>query len=325
MNRWSLALTMLTALTVSSAQNLDDSYKLNVDVELVQLPVSVLDKQGVPVADLQQDDFTIYEDKVAQNISLFKREDVPLSVGLVIDASSSMLPKRDRLKTAALTFVRESNLQDETAILSFADDVVLEQAFTADTQKLSRAFASMSFQGNTALYDAVFMAAKYVEHNGSHEKKVLIVVSDGEDNRSQYTLKQALRLAAEAKIAVYTVGLLKSGFSLREESQLAKDALKGLAEVTGGASFFPKDVQRVEEICARIARDLRSQYMLGYRPSNQNLDGSWRKVQVRVVPPKNTGKINVRTKQGYYAPLAREARERQSGVVDENGVRTLSQ
>src|SRR4030095_11737059 len=123
MNRWSLALIMLTAMTVSSAQNLEDSYKLDVNVELGQLPVSVQDKQGVPVTHLQQDNFTIYEDKVMQNISLFKQEDVPLSVGLVIDVSGSMTDKLSTLNTAAATFVQESNPEDETAVVSFGDDV----------------------------------------------------------------------------------------------------------------------------------------------------------------------------------------------------------
>jgi VWFA-related protein len=328
MLRCSLALILLAAVTLSSAQNLGDrDYKLTVDVELVQLPVSVQDKQGLPVRGLLQEHFTVYEDKVQQNISVFKQEDIPLSVGLVIDASGSMLDKRDRLNTAAMTFVRESNPDDETAIVSFGDEVFLEQDFTGNTGKLRRALEGISSNGNTALYDAVFLGAKHLQRNGSHEKKVLLVISDGEDNQSKYNLKQVLKAAGEWKITLYTVGLLNSRFSnYGPYAVTGKNALKQLAEVTGGAWFFPKTVNEVEEICARIARDLRNQYTIGYRPSNEKLDGSWRKVQVRINPPKNSPKLKVRTKQGYYAPLPgeRQGPPGQSAAAEGGNRRRLS-
>src|SRR5262245_14038503 len=258
MLRYSLASMLLAAVTLSSAQNMEDrDYKLNVDVELVQLPVSVLDRQGLPVRGLQQDHFTIYEDKVLQDISLFKQEDIPLSIGLVIDGSGSMQDKRDKLNTAAMTFVKESNPEDETAIVSFADEVFLEQEFTQNTRKLRDALGSIPTDGATALYDAVFLAAKHVQQKGTHEKKVLLVITDGADNQSKNTLKQVLKAVGESKVSLYAIGLLSPAYAnYGRYGETGKSVLKQLADVTGGASFFPNNINDVEEICKRIARDL---------------------------------------------------------------------
>jgi VWFA-related protein len=271
----------------------------------------VLDKKGFPVRGLQRGDFTVYEDKVQQDISLFTQEDVPLSVGLVLDASGSMTDKLDRLHTAAMTFVRESNPEDETAIVSFSNEASLEQDFTTSTHKLRIALSGIIPNGDTALYDAVFLAAKHLNDQGSRDKKALLVVSDGEDNKSTYKFNQVLAAVQESKIILYSIGLLSSdigaGFSYPSDS--GKKALRKLAEATGGASFFPKNVSQVEEICKRIARDLRNQYTIGYKPSNDKLDGSYRKVQVRLSNPKTHQDLKVRTKQGYYAPAAPLTRE----------------
>jgi Ca-activated chloride channel family protein len=309
MIRCLLASILLVAVTLSSAQPIQDKdkdYQLTVDVELVVLPVSVLDKDGNPFRGLLPEHFAVYEDKVQQNITLFKQEDIPLSVGLVIDASDSMKDKRDRVQAAAMTFVRESNRDDETSIVSFGEGVSLDQEFTRDTRELSRSLASMRSSSATALYDAIVLAANYLEHESVHEKKVLIVVTDGEDNSSKYQLKDALKAVNESKISLYTIGLLTSySWTYGSPNDAAKGVLKQLAEVTGGASFFPKNINEVEKVCSRIARDLRNQYTIGYRPSNQELNGAWRKVQVRVNPPKNTPKLKLRTKQGYYAPTTK--------------------
>ena len=310
-----LALILLAFATLSSGQDpKDQDYNLSVDVELVQLPVSVLDKNGTPIRGLQRADFSVYEDKVQQEISLFKQEDIPLSVGLVIDGSGSMSDKLDRLNAASLTFVRESNPNDETSIVSFADEAILEQDFTKDTKELSRALDGIAANGNTALYDAVFLATKHLNQHGAHEKKVLLVVSDGDDNKSKYKLDAVLKMLQESKIMLYSIGLLSSDSVYSYSSDDGKKALKKLAEATGGASFFPKNVNQVEEICKRIARDLRNQYTVGYKPSNEKLDGSWRKIQVRVNPPKTISKIKVRTKQGYYAPVSHDTQEAMQSV-----------
>lgn len=305
MLRFSIGLVLIAVATLSSAQSFEDqTYNVSVNVELVQLPVSVLDKHGFPVRGLKPEHFAVYEDKVLQNISLFKQEDVPLSVGLVVDRSSSMFDKLNSLHTAAMTFVHESNAEDETSIISFGNDVNLDQDFTANTNRLSHTLDRIVPNGNTSLYDAVTLAAKHLGANGFHDKKVLLVISDGEDNHSKYKLKEVLESIRESKIIIYSIGLLgpDSGDYNMMFDDTGKRALKQLAEVTGGAAYFPKGTREVEQVCMRIARDLRNQYTIGYRPTNEKLDGSWRKTIVRVTPPKTAPKVQVRTKQGYYAP-----------------------
>jgi Ca-activated chloride channel family protein len=314
MLRCSIALMLLAAATQSSAQSFDDhDYRLSVNVELVQLPVSVLDKKGFPVRGLQREHFVVYEDRVLQEISFVKQEDVPLSVGLVVDTSTSMSDKLDRLNTAAMTFVRESNPGDETSIVSFADSVNLDQDFTTNTRELRRALQGIVPNGSTSLYDAVFLAAKHLTKEGFREKKVLLIISDGEDNHSKYKLEEVLETIRESKIILYSIGLLgaDAGFMMNNGfAGSGRRALKQLAEVTGGAAFFPRSAREVEKVCETIARDLRNQYIIGYRPSNEKMDGSWRKTVVQVSLPKTSPKVRVHTKQGYYAPVAREGREK---------------
>jgi Ca-activated chloride channel homolog len=277
----------------------------------VQLSVSVQDKHGYPVRDLQKEHFAVYEDKIQQDISLFKQEDIPLSVGIVVDKSSSMFDKLNSVSSAAMTFVRESNPEDETSIITFSNFATLEQDFTTNTHALSRALTGIIPLGNTALYDAVLLAARHLRDNGIQDKKVLIVISDGQDNDSKYQLKQVLEALKESKIIVYSIGLLgpDSGNNANYSNMLEDDgkkALKQLAEITGGSAFFPSGVREVERVCRRIARDLRNQYTIGYKPSNEKLDGSWRKTLVRVNAPKSFPSVKIRTKQGYYAPVAHD-------------------
>jgi Ca-activated chloride channel homolog len=317
---WS-ALILLIIATLASAQKIEDSdYSLTVDVELVVLPVSVLDSKGFPVRGLNQQFFNVYEDKVPQNIALFKQEDIPLSIGLVIDSSSSMAKKLDRLNVAAMTFVHESNPDDETAIVSFGDESYIEQDFTGNTNKLSQALARVNATGDTALYDAVYLAAKHLQQEASHEKKVLLVISDGEDNKSKYKLNEVLKVLRESKIILYSIGLLSDyevySYYGYYAGDSPKKALRQLAEVTGGASFFPNRIDEVEGICQRIARDLRNQYTIGYKPTNTKMDGSWRKVSIRLTPPKGYPKLKLRTKQGYYAPVPQRVRAGVRAMID---------
>lgn len=306
MLRLSIPLVLLAAVTLSSAQSLDDrNYSVSVNVELVQLSVSVQDKHGLPVRGLEKQHFAVYEDKILQDISLFKQEDIPLSVTLVVDTSGSMFNKRSSVLSAALTFVRESNPEDETSIVTFGSAASLEQDFTRSAQELGRALGGIYPNGNTALYDAVLLAARHLNENGYHEKKVLLIISDGQDNDSKYQLKQVLENLRESKVIVYSIGLQGSDSGQREYDMLAdegRSALRRLAETTGGTAFFPVGVREVEQVCQRIARDLRNQYTVGYRPNNEKLDGSWRRTLVRVNPPKTAPSVKVRTKEGYYAP-----------------------
>jgi Ca-activated chloride channel homolog len=298
---------LIVGITASSAQSPQKTdYTINVQVEFVELPVSVVDRDGHPVRGLTQEHFSVYEDRVMQDIAVFKQEDAPVSVGLVIDASSSMADKRDRVGAAALTFVGESNPEDEAFIVSFADRPTLEQDFTSNVNTLGYSLNRIRTWGTTSLYDAVSFAAEHLA-NGFNDKRVLLIVSDGADNKSRLKLNEVLDQLRESKITVYTVGLLSSddGFiAFGPFRSKARKALEQFASVTGGQAFFPKSIRDVDEVCRRIARDVRNQYTIGYKPSNNTLDGSWRGVRVQVNPPKGLTKVQARTKQGYYAPLA---------------------
>jgi Ca-activated chloride channel family protein len=303
-----LVLVLITAPLASSQDLYRSDYTLSVQVEFVALPVSVVNRDGHPVTGLKQENFKVYEDRVLQDIALFKQEDVPVSVGLVIDTSGSMRYKQDSVHAAALRFVEESNSQDETFVVSFSDQPNIQQEFTSDRQMLGLSMDRLVPEGNTALYDAVLFAARHLD-DGVHHKKALLIVSDGEDNKSRYQLDEVLEELRESKITIYTVGLMSLDMGLTDMWPLkskAKKALENLAQVTGGRAFFPKTLSEVDGICRRIALDLRNQYTIGYRPSNDKLDGTWRKVKVQVNPPKHVAKVRVHTKQGYYAPSVRK-------------------
>jgi len=201
-----------------------------------------------------------------------------------------------------MRFAQESNPEDETFIVSFSDYPILSQDFTGNSNELERSLRDISPHGSTALYDAVAYAADHMR-SATRDKKVLLVVTDGEDNNSRLALKDVLEQLKESNIIVYTIGLLSyEGILGSDSSGRAKKALKEMAEVTGGQVYFPRSVKDVDGLCRRVARDLRNQYTIGYRPTNEALDGSWRTIHVQVFPPKGTPSLRVRTKRGYYAP-----------------------
>jgi Ca-activated chloride channel homolog len=289
---------------------LDKTFAVSVDVQLVELPVSVLDKDGHPVSGLQKTHFKVYENGVLQEISLFKREDIPLSVGLVIDSSGSMSNKRDKVRSAALAFASESNPEDETFVVTFNNDAYLEQDFTRSVQDLARALRRLGSRGATALYDAMYLSADHVRR-GSKDKKVLLVISDGEDNRSQFSLERVLAKMRATQATVYTIGLLdqndrRGGLFKKSPSAKAKQILQQVAAMSGGRAYFPKSIDEIVVLCRQIARDLRNQYTLGYTPSNAKTDGSWRRITVRLDPPKGLPRVTLRAKEGYYAPLPQQ-------------------
>ena len=284
------------------------------DVQLVQLPVSVLDKDGRPVNGLRKDDFEVFEDGVEQEISFFTHDDVPISVGLVIDNSASMHNKRERVNSAALSFVRESNPQDETFIVDFDDEAYLDHDFTNSINDLVAALGPIDTRGETALYDAVYLSAAHLDE-GKKDKKALLVITDGEDNASKYSREKVLSKLRESKVTVYAIGLLEENdargpFSSKSPSKKAKDALEQFAQATGGRAYFPKSIDEIGPLCRRVAHDLRNQYTIGYTPSNEKLDGTWRRITVRVNPPGLVSKVTVRAKEGYYAPRTQDSVQR---------------
>jgi Ca-activated chloride channel homolog len=287
--------------TQSPAPGTKQGGKIAVNVDLVVLHTSVLDDRGKFVEGLTQDNFRVYEDKVEQKLAVFKREDIPVSMGLVIDNSGSMRDKRPRVNEAALTLVQNSNPQDEAFVVNFNDDFYLDldKDFTNSVPELKEALERIDARGSTALYDAIIGSLDHLK-KGSKEKKVLLIVTDGEDNTSRNTLEKTVREIQKTDTVIYTIGLLSQ--ESKKSAKTAKRALTEIAMASGGVAYFPENVEDVHAICEQVAHDIRHQYTLAYYPSNSARDGSFRSVHVDVIPPRGHGKLVARTRNGYYAP-----------------------
>ncbi len=274
---------------------------IKVDVNLVVLHTTVLDDRGRFADGLKQEEFRVFEDKVEQKLAVFKREDIPVSFGLVIDNSGSMRDKRERVNAAALIFVRTSNPADEGFVVNFNDDYYLDmdKDFTSNISDMKEALERIDSRGSTALYDAVVGSLDHLK-KGTRDKKVLLVVTDGEDNASRKTFEQTLEEAQKSDAVIYSVGLLSQ--ESKKNAKRARKKLQELSQATGGLAFFPENLEDVENICTQIAHDIRNQYTLAYYPSNTRRDGTFRAVNVTVTPLHGHGKLSVRTRTGYYAP-----------------------
>jgi len=289
--------------TAPPAQKQDDNFRIQRDVNLVVLHATVLDDRGRFVPDLKQENFRVLEDKVEQKLALFKREDIPISVGLVIDNSGSMRDKRDRVNTAALTFVKTSNPNDEAFIVNFNDDYYLDldKDFTSDLNEMKDALERIDSRGSTALYDALIGSLDHLK-KGHRDKKVLLVITDGVDNASRKSLEITVQEAQRSEALIYAVGLFSQ--ETKSDAKRARRALNALTQATGGLAFFPERTEDTEAICTQIAHDIRNQYTLAYYPTNTSRDGRFRSVQVEAIPPRGRGKVFVRTRNGYYAQRA---------------------
>ncbi|MGC2475313.1 MAG: VWA domain-containing protein [Candidatus Sulfotelmatobacter sp.] len=283
----------------SEQQKLDDQgvYVYRKDVDEVMLHATVVDDKQHIVTNLDRNAFTVYEDGKPQQIISFHHVDIPVAMGIVIDNSGSMREKRNKVNQAALNLVRSSNPQDEVFVVNFNDEQYLDQDFTNDLRKLKEALEKIDARGGTALYDAVVASADHLKQNGRLEKKVLFVVTDGEDNASSETLEQAVKqLQQENGPSVYAIGILGD----EEHPKRAKKALQIIADRTGGIAFFPKTLDEVDAISRSIAADIRNQYAIGYKPTTPRGAGGFRQIRVEA-KAKGHGKMVVRTKSGYYA------------------------
>jgi VWFA-related protein len=269
------------------------------DTRLVVLHASVVDKNGRLVTDLKKDAFRVLENNVEQPIRLFKREDVPVSLGLVIDNSGSMRDKRKRVEAAALAAIKASNPQDEITVVNFNDEAFQDAPFTNDLKRLEEALTRIDARGGTAMRDAISMTFDYVKAKGKHDKKVLLIITDGNDNTSvQISLEKLVDKVhrSETPVLLYFIGLLNE--EEKREAKKAKRAMDTLAQASGGAAIYPKDVEEVEKVALQIAHEIRNQYVIAYTPLNQSLDGSFRSIKVLVNGP---NRPTVRTRSGYYA------------------------
>jgi Ca-activated chloride channel homolog len=280
-------------------------HRLKSDVDLVVLHVTVTDEKGEFVENLNHNEFQVFEDKIQQNVSMFSREDIPVTMGLVIDNSGSMREKRAQVNAAALTFVQTSNPQDEAFVVNFNDEFYLDTDgdFTSDQRNLQDALARIDTRGSTALYDAVIGSLTHLK-KGHKDKRVLLVITDGDDDASRMSFEDTVKAAEESNATIYTIGVFSQD-DLKNDKKMvrhSKKVLTELSEATGGESYFPANLDEVTPICEQVAHEIRNQYTIGYYPTNASRDGTFRAVQVRVFPPKGMGKVSVRTRTGYYAP-----------------------
>ena len=273
----------------------DDGSVIRVDARLVVLHCAVLDSSGRLVTNLNQQQFKVFENKIEQPVKVFRREDIPVSMGLVIDNSGSMSGKRKRVETAALELVKASHPQDEVLIVNFNDEAYRDVEFTNDLTKMEAGLARIDSRGGTAMRDAVSMTMDYVQKNGKKDKKVLLIITDGNDTASVgLTLEQLVEKAHKSNVLIYGIGILdKQDRDWRQ----AKRAVDALTTASGGAVYYPGEVGEVEAIAKQVAHDIRSQYVIAYSPLNQNLDGTFRNIKVAAIG----GRYTVRTRNGYYA------------------------
>ena len=267
------------------------------DVDEVMLHATVVDDKQHIITNLERNAFTVFEDGKPQNIISFHHVDIPVAMGIVIDNSGSMREKRSKVNQAALNLVRSSNPRDEVFIVNFNDEQYLDQDFTHDLLKLKEALEKIDARGGTALYDAVVASADHLKRNARLEKKVVFLVTDGEDNASSETLEQAVKqLQVEGGPSVYAIGVLGD----EDHPKRARKALQIIADRTGGIAFFPKTLDEVDNISRTIANDIRNQYAIGYKPASPKKAGEFRQIKVEA-KSKGHGKLVVRTKSGYYA------------------------
>jgi VWFA-related protein len=294
--RSKLFCTLATAGLFVSASAQDDQAVFRADTRLVVLHATVVDKSGKLVTNLPRDAFKVYEDGVEQQMKIFKREDVPVSMGMVIDNSGSMRDKRRKVEDAALALVKASNPHDEVFIVNFNDEAYLDVDFTSDIKKLEEGCSRIDSRGGTAMRDAIDLSMEHLKSKGKRDKKVIVVVTDGNDNASEITLEKLVQKAQQREVLIYTIGLLNE--EERREAKRAKRALDSLASATGGIAYYPKAVDDVGEFTLKVAHDIRNQYILAYSPQKQALDGTYRQIKVTV----NAGnRPIVRTRTGYYA------------------------
>jgi VWFA-related protein len=275
-------------------------YTLTQDAYEVRLNASVIDGSGRTVQTLTKDAFHVYEDGVPQVLTSFRHEDLPVSIGLLIDSSGSMYDKRAAVDKASLDLVRLSNPKDEEFLVDFSSEAFIDQDFTSSLDKLQQGLSYIKSSGGTAAYDALVASADYLTKNAKNPKQVLIIITDGEDNASSATLEQSIRRIQDFDgPVIYSIGLLFGEDTDKREARHARKVLETLSAETGGAAYFPKSLKEVDAIAATVAADIRSQYTIAYHSTNPPANGGYRQVHVEA-KDKGMGRLDVRTRAGYY-------------------------
>ena len=273
---------------------------LKVDVDLVLVPVTITDPMNRLVTGLEKENFQLYEGSSAQEIRSFSAEDAPVSLGVIFDSSGSMSSKMDRAKDAVIEFFKTANPQDEFFMVTFSDEPEEITDFTSSVDEIQNRLVFAVPRRRTALLDAIYMGITKMRQ-AKYPKKALLIISDGGDNHSRYTENEIKSLVKEADVMVYAIGIYDHYASAPEE-RLGPQLLSDITELTGGRAFTIDNPHDLGDVATKIGVELRNQYVLGYRPKNPGHDGKWRKIKVKLLPPKGLPPLKVYARTGYYAP-----------------------
>ena len=273
---------------------------LKVAVDLVLVPVTITDPLNRLVTGLDKDNFELFEGNAKEDIKTFSSEDAPVSIGVIFDSSGSMSSKMDRAKDAVLEFFKTANPQDEFFMITFSDEPEMVADFTSSVDDIQSKLVFTVPQKRTALLDAIYMGVSKMRQ-AKYPKKALLIISDGGDNHSRYTEHEIKALVKEADVMVYAIGIYDRYFQ-SEEERLGPALLGEISELTGGRAFTVENPNDLGDVATKIGVELRNQYVLGYRPTKVVRDGKWRKIKVKLLPPKGLPPLKVYARTGYYAP-----------------------
>jgi Ca-activated chloride channel family protein len=304
MSRHSIIALLLVLLFTSAFHGSETSEKdrdqtISVDVDVVLVNAAVSDSNGRMITGLRQENFRIWEDKVEQKVEYFSSEDSPMSIGLIFDATGSMADKISSARDAAASFLRVGNPQDEYFLVTFSQRATLDEPFTTDISRLQSHMIFTPAKGLTPLFDAVYLGLQTMK-SAANKRKALLLITDGEDNHSRYSFQNIKEFIKEEDVQIFVIGIVDPGSQL-DPGQRGRDIIEDLARISGGEAYFPESADQLEDICNKIALELRNEYVLGYHPTNTAKDGRWRKIRLKIDPPKGVRDLSVHGKSGYYA------------------------
>jgi Ca-activated chloride channel homolog len=274
--------------------------RIRVEVNLVLVPATVTDPMNRLVTGLEKENFEIYDNNIGQTIKSFSTEDAPVTIGIIFDLSGSMSSKFMRARKALSEFLRTSNPQDEFFVVGFNDRPAVIVDYTSDVDEVEARMVMLKPENRTALIDAIYLGVNKLKE-AKYERKALLIISDGGDNRSRYTEGELRRVVRESDVQIYSIGIFDQ-YAPTTEEQLGPMLLTDICDMTGGRMFRVMDMADLGDIASRISAELRNEYVIGYRPSEVKQDGNWRKLKIRLVPPPGLPALTVHNRQGYYAP-----------------------
>jgi Ca-activated chloride channel family protein len=285
----------------ANQQRIQKGKPLKIETDMTLVNVTVTDPYGRLVTGLEQENFRAFEDNTEQEIVRFSSEDVPVSIGVIFDMSGSMSDKIEKSRLAAMQFFRTANPQDEFFLVNFNDRAQLVSSFTGSVEDLQNRLMFTSAHGMTALFDGIYLGLSQIR--GAHNtKKALLIISDGGDNHSRYTENEIRKYVQEADVQIYAIGVFDADGGKMPEELAGPSLLNDLTQMTGGRTFAVQGLNDLPDIATKISMELRNQYVLGYRPGNHAHDGKWRKIKIKLRPPKGLPPLTVYARNGYFAP-----------------------